>query len=392
MAILVAAGLRARRHMTKPAAPEPLDARRPRIATPLGMALVCAIVALLTVPAGLEAGTLLSLQDDPAGLAEHRLDLSFDSTVAKREIESALATDDADLAGSFLALARDRNVAVDKDLADRVEAANAAAASAAHAAGSFAKGLITGEPADMAGLAGTAVGDLFVFGDIRDAVREGTRLASGQPADELILGLAGVGIAITAGTYATAGIGAPVRVGLSIAKAARASGRMSVRLGEWVGRSLRDVLDWGALGRALGNAGVTGPVIAVRAAREAVKVEKSEELFRLAGDVGRVESKAGAQAALDSLKIAEEPRDMSRIAKLAEKYGNKTRAVLKLGGRAAIWLTLSAFNLFSWLLAAAMTAFGFCASCKRTAERTTERWIRYRKARALRRQAALAAA
>ena len=83
---------------------------------------------------------------------------------------------------------------------------------------------------------------------------------------------------------------------------------------------------------------------------------------------------------------------MSRIAKVAEKYGNKTRAVLKIGGRAAIWLTLSTFNLFSWLLAAAMTVLGFCASCKRSAERATERWIRFRKARALRRQMALAAA
>ncbi len=34
-------------------------------------------------------------------------------------------------------------------------------------------GFITGEPGDLVGMAGTAVGDLFVFGDIRDAVREG---------------------------------------------------------------------------------------------------------------------------------------------------------------------------------------------------------------------------
>ena len=32
---------------------------------------------------------------------------------------------------------------------------------------------MTGEPNDMAGLAGTTLGDLFVFGDIRDAAREG---------------------------------------------------------------------------------------------------------------------------------------------------------------------------------------------------------------------------
>jgi hypothetical protein len=183
-----------------------------------------------------------------------------------------------------------------------------------------------------------------------------------------------------------------VRLGLSLAKAARATGRMSAHMAEWVGRSLREVLDWGALGRAIGGAGVTGPVVAVRAAREAVKVEKTTELFRLAGDVGRVQAKAGTQAALDGLKLAEGPKDMSRIAKVAEKYGGKTRAVLKLGGRAAILLTASVFNLFSWMLAAVMTLFGFCSSCKRTAERATERWIARRKARAVRRQLAFTAA
>jgi transposase len=200
----------------------------------------------------------------------------------------------------------------------------------------------------------------------------------------LILGLACTGLAVTAGTYATAGIGAPVRIGLSLAKAARATGRMSVRMGEWIGRSLRDVLDWGALARAIGGATFTGPVIAVRAAREAIKVEKTEELFRFAGDIGRVQGKAGTQAALDGLKIAEGPRDMSRIAKLAERYGGKTRAVLKLGGRAAIWLTIGTLHLLGFILAAIMNVFGFCAACKRAAERATERYCRRRGTRARR--------
>jgi hypothetical protein len=356
--------------------------RKVHIGRPLGLAAVCAMIGLLTVPAGFEAHTLLSLQENPAGLADHMLDLRFDAAAARGEIEAALATADVDLAESFLELARDRNVEVEASLADRVQAANAAAASATHKVGSFARGLVTGEPDDLAGLAGTAVGDLFVFGDIRDAVREGTRLATGQPTDEMILGLACAGLAITAGTYATAGAGAPVRVGLSLAKAARAGGRMSAHMAQWLGRSLREVLDWGAITRAIGGATVTGPVVAVRAAREAVKVEKAEELFRLAGDVGRVQAKAGTQAALDGLKLAEGPKEMSRIAKLAEKYGSKTRAVLKLGGRAAILLTMSAVNLASWIFAGAMTLFGFCASFKRAAERATERYIRHRKARA----------
>jgi hypothetical protein len=238
----------------------------------------------------------------------------------------------------------------------------------------------------MAGLAGTAVGDLFVFGDIRDALREGTRLATGQPADEAIFGLACVGLAVTAGTYASVGAAAPARVGLTLIKAARMSGRMSARMAEWSLRSLRDVVDFSSLRRAMSSASVTRPVIAVRAVRESVKVDKAKELVDLAGDVGRVQSRAGTQAALDGLRIAEEPADMSRLAQLSAKYGGKTRAVLKLGGRAAILLTVSTLNLFSWIFAATMTVFGFCASCKRAAERATEGYLRYRKARALRLQ------
>jgi hypothetical protein len=352
-----------------------------RIALPLGIAVACALAALTAVPRALDSHVLLTAQDDPVLLTDHALDRSFDAAVATREIQSALAANDPDLAQSFLDLVRDRHLAVDPALVAQVEAANSTGASAARAAGSFGRGLITGEPDDLVGLAGTAVGDLFVFGDIRDAVREGTRLARGAPADELILGLACVGLAVTAGTYATLGAGAPARIGLTLAKAARKTGRLTVHMSEWLTRSLRDVVDWTALRRAIGGASLTQPAIAVRAAREAVKVEKSRALTRLLTDVGRVQSKAGTQAALDGLKLAEGPRDVSRIARLAESKGTRTRAILKLFGRGAIFLTASAFNLFSWLLGAALTVFGFCSACKRAAERGTERYIAFRKAR-----------
>ncbi len=256
-------------------------------------------------------------------------------------------------------------------------------------AGSFASGLITGEPKDMAGLAGTALGDLFVFGDIRDAVREGSRYASGESYDPLILGLSAIGIAITAGTYATVGAGAPVRVGLSAVKVARKTGRLSARLGDWIGRSVRDVVDWSAIKRV--GAAVTEPALAVRTAREAVKVEKADGLVKLVGDVGRVQTKAGTQAALDGLKLAETPREMSRIAVLAEKKGSRTRAILKTLGRGAIALSIASFNLAAWILGAILTLFGFISSAKSGVERMTQRSLDRKKERRLRHEyAALA--
>jgi hypothetical protein len=242
----------------------------------------------------------------------------------------------------------------------------------------------------MAGLAGTAVGDLFVFGDIRDAIREGSRYVSGEHYDQLVLGLACLGIAVTAGTYASFGSAAPARVGLSLAKAARKTGRIGTRMADFIGRSLRDVVDFAALKRA--GSSLTEPAVAVRTAREAVKVNKADGLVRLVSDVGTVQAKAGTQAALDGLKLASGPREMGRIAKLAEKKGGKTRAILRFLGRSAILLSIGTFNLAMWVLWAILTVFGFVSSAKAGVERMTFRQLQRKKARRLERELELAQA
>jgi hypothetical protein len=357
---------------------------------PIGPALILMALlgstAVVVVPRGLEAQALLTVQDDPAQIADLELDKTFTPELAQREIEDALAAKDADLAKSFVDLAADRGIAVDPALAAKVVVAVEDAASTAHAAENFAHGLITGEPSDMVGLAGTMLGDLFVFGDIRDAVREGTRLATGEKADELVLGLACVGLAVTAGTYATAGAAAPARVGLSIAKVARKTGRLGADLAADIGRALRSVIDWDKLRAVIAGASLSEPMVAVRAAREAVKIERTGGLMQLLRDVGRVQSRAGTQAALDSLKIAESPREMSRVARLAAAKGGKTRAILKVIGRGAILLSTAAIDLGLWVLGALFTLFGIVSSMKGATERATLRVIRYRKERRRARQ------
>jgi hypothetical protein len=351
------------------------------------LAVLFAIAAWILLPKGYEAGALLAAQDDPAALADLALSKArFDSTRAEREIEAALLAKDADLAGSFLELARDRGVAVPADLASRVESALAAENSASGTAKNVVRGFVFGEPDNLSSLAGTALGDLFVFGDIRDAVREGKRLATGEKVDELVLGLACVGLAITAGTYASLGAGAPARVGVSVMKAARKTGRMSTKMGEWIGRSVRDAVDWSALKR-VGSAGFAAPVVAVHAVRGAVKVEKSQALMDLVRNTGRVQSKAGTQAALDGLKLAEGPRDLARVAKLAEKNGGKTRAILKLLGRGAIMLTVGTFNLASWIFWAVFAVVGFVSGLKTAVERAVLWHIQRRKVAVARREA-----
>ena len=91
------------------------------------------------VPHGIEAEQLLYAQDDPVLLTDHQLAQVFNADVAAREIEAALALDDADLAQSFLDLARDRNVTVDPALVAKVDAANSTMASTRRAAKRFGR-------------------------------------------------------------------------------------------------------------------------------------------------------------------------------------------------------------------------------------------------------------
>jgi hypothetical protein len=345
------------------------------------VATALAAGAWIAVPRAIEATGFLTDRDDPAKLADRQVALQLNEQVATREIEAALAADDADLAQSFLDLATEHRVPVAPGLSARVAKAVEDANSPAQTAENFAKGLIIGEPKDMAGFAGSAVGDLFVFGDIRDAVREGARLVAGEKVDHLVLGLAGVGLAITAGTYASLGTAAPARIGVTVAKAARKTGRLGADMAEWLGRSLRQVVDWSTFQKAIAGASLTQPTVALRAAREAVKLDKAGGIIDVVRNVGRVQGKAGTQAALDTLKVARGPRDVARVAKLAEKKGSKTRAILKLLGVGAITLVSGSLQLVSWILWAILAAFGFASSAKAVAERVALRRLRRRKDR-----------
>ena len=351
---------------------------------------VLAIIFATIAPSGFESGWLLNNRDDQAAIADYEVDKVFSRERADHEIRAALDASDVDLANSFAELAADRKIPIDPALTQKLTEANDTMATAGRNAQSFARGLITGEPNDAAALAGTALGDLFVIGDLRDAAREGAKLVNGEPVDQLILGLSCVGIAITAGTFATLGIGAPARIGVSVAKAASKTGRLSARLASSVSRSVREIVDTDALRRAFATASITEPAVAFRAAREAVKTEKAGGLLRMMGDIGRVQTKAGTQAALDGMRLAEGPRDVTRLARLAEKAGGKTRAILKLAGRAAIAFTFALFDLASWFFFFAMLLFGLCSSVKKTTEHVTLRYVHWRKRRRMEREMRLA--
>jgi hypothetical protein len=356
---------------------------------------VCVVACAVAWPRARDAGAILAAQDDPAALSDAQINSALrnnqpvvSQTAVAENIEAALAANDADLANSFLDLAKAKNISVTDELSGRVRDAVAEAGSTSHFAKGFASGLVTGNADDVASMSGTVAGDLFVFGDIRDVVREGKHLAMGEDTDRLVLGLAAAGLAVTAATYVSVGGAAPVRAGLTLVKDARKVGRLGEGLTLWAGRSARDLVDTPMLENAVESASVLRPGDSVRAIKAAFRPEQAAGLVRLAKDAGRVGEKAGARGALDTLKLAEGPEDVARAARLAESKGGQTRAILKILGRSALLLAAGAFDLTLWVFGALLALFGFLASIKATTERMTQSWLDRKKRRRLQQQKA----
>ena len=358
----------------------------------VGMA-VSAAAGVAIWPHARDAAAILAAQDDPAVLSDLQLHsaLRNNEAVLAQNIEAALAEGDTDLAGSFADLARDKNIALPDELSRRVSDAVAEQNSSSQVAKRFAVGFVTGSADDVASLSGTIAGDLFVYGDIRDIVREGKHLAMGEETDRLILGIATVGLAVTAATYVSVGGMAPLRAGLTLVKDARKVGRLGAGLTQWAGRSAREVVNAPMLQHAVANGSVLRPVQTITAIKAAFRAEKAGALVRLAKDIGRVGEKAGIRAAQDALKIADGPKDVARAARLAESKGSQTRAYLKVLGRGALLLAAGAFNLTTWVFGALLALFGFLSSIKATTERLTMAYLRRKKARRFRRQTKAAA-
>ncbi|WP_375789241.1 hypothetical protein ACE10Z_18815 [Bradyrhizobium sp. Pha-3] len=352
-----------------------------------GLAASAAVGAAIW-PHARDAGTVLSARNDPAALADLRLNsvLRNNPALISDNIEAALASGDADLAASFVALASEKNIALSDELTRRVDDARAEQSSATHFAKGFATGLVTGNADDVATLSGTVAGDLFVFGDVRDVVREGKHLVMGEDTDHLVLGLAAAGLAVTAATYVSVGGAAPLRAGLTLVKDTRKAGRLSEGMIEWAGRSTREVVDQPALREAVASGSVLRPAETATAIRAAFRAEKAGALVRVAKDVGRIGEAAGVRAARDTLKVAENPQEIARAARIAEVKNGQTRAIIKLLGRGALLLVAGTFNLTMWLFGALLALFGFLSSIKATTERVTAWWLRRSKALRLKRQ------
>lgn len=306
----------------------------------------------ILLPRAWNAGAWLAAADDPTTLTQRGLSAELTPLRLRTEVDSALATDDVDLAASFLTLAEQEGMALPPDVMARYAAATAPAASAARNAHDFYHGVRDGEGASGAGLAGVITADLTGVSDVRDLMSEGQKIARGEEPNRLVLGLATVGLVVTGATLATVGAALPTRAGVSTLRVAAKSGRLSKPLAVQVGHLVHQAVDTKAVAAVATGAARLDVAATRAAAREAVHPAALSRLLSVAEDISILGKKAGVRGAQEALVLAHNPAELRRTVRLAETRGKSTRAVLKVLGRSAVVLTSGALALAGWVAAA----------------------------------------
>jgi hypothetical protein len=140
-------------------------------------------------------------------------------------------------------------------------------------------GAVSGRGTSLESLVGAVAADFFVVGDIRDLVIQGGRYVLDGETDEVVLILSGVGVATT--------VLPEVDWVPSVLKAAKKTGAMSRRLGEWV-------------------------VVTV-------KTGKADRLNAVFKDVRKLAERASPGGAMRMLKHADTPEDVASLARFVER-------------------------------------------------------------------------
>lgn len=301
------------------------------------------------LPRAWQGARLLSGPRDTDAIAAYQLArLRTDDYAA--EIDKALDAHDTDMAVSLIELAAGQGVALPAALLSQVEAA--AQTDVLSSASDAWDGFLSGNAPNDYALGGAVAADLVGYTDVRDLSSEANNYLAGQPVDQVTVMFAATGLVLTVATVLTAGSALPAKAGMTTVKIARKLGRLSRGLMDDIATMARKAVNTDALadlGRMAKSFDLPG---AKAAALRVVRPDAVAALRTLGDDVAAIGKKSGPRGALAALGKADNAADVSRMARLSQKYGRGFRAALLFTGSTALTLASVLLSVSGWLLGA----------------------------------------
>lgn len=197
----------------------------------------------------------------------------------------------------------------------------------------FAEGFISGKGDDASGVAGALAADFTVVGDLRDLSQQFGLYQRGQPVNQLITTLAGVGVGLTAVTIGSGGLGAPVKAGASTLKLAARMNRLTRSFRDELMRVGAKVFDWQQFLRLSKGADLKS---ISRVAKQAYNPQAARSLAALAEQANGIRKNTSMVDSIRLLKYVENTDDLKSVNRLSQRFGIHTRGVFRLLGKTAI--------------------------------------------------------
>lgn len=198
----------------------------------------------------------------------------------------------------------------------------------------FSSGFLSGKGENTSAISGAIVSDLTVVGDARDLYQQYQLYNKGEDVNQLIIGLAGVGIGLTAATYGTAGTTLTVKAGTSVFKLAAKTGRLTKDFSVELLRMSKNVFDWRLFRQSIKQSNKISDIR--RVAQQSFHPRALRPLQNVAKSTNVIRANTSLADTLHMLRYVENSDDLRRLEKFSLKHKHLSKGVLSLLGRGAL--------------------------------------------------------
>lgn len=306
------------------------------------------------------AKTELALQAAAAG--------TLTADVLEERVNAALDASDVGLARSYHEIAIAQGHALSPSTRKRLDAAGTWQATTLRKSAQATRGCLAGDGESVAHISGAVLCDLTVFGDVRDLTKQAMNHVMGRDVDQFILALSGIGLTLTAGTYATAGAAAPAKLSISLLKFAKNTGRLSKRFGSYLAATAQAALPAKALREHLGVIPFGSRLTRfqfnrlrkeiVGAFRRSVAPKEAARLEHVVTEVSAIKAATTTETAVRTLKLVDSPQDLTKLRRISEISGGKTLAYADTFGKSLLGMMKTSLRFTSKLLVKYVWAAG----------------------------------
>ena len=252
----------------------------------------------------------------------------------QQSVESAIRTESYDEVRSLLALGQQYNHPLDYTAYNNyLEKYDTTTSRMTRQLTGFTEGFLLGKGDDASGVAGALASDFTVVGDLRDLSEQFGLYQQGQPVNQLITTLAGIGVGLTAVTIGSGGAAAPAKVGVSTLKFAARMNRLTHSFRNELMRTSGKVFDWQQFLRLSKGSDLSG---ISRVAKQAYNSQAARSLSSLAEQANGVRKNTSVIDSIYLLKYVDNAEDLKSVNRLSKRFGIHTRGVFRLLGKTAI--------------------------------------------------------